>query len=105
MRIFDYFDKIQLFNRLIECERTGPPGEFATRLDVSRSKLYEIIEELKSRDIDIAYSRTRQTFYYTKPVTLEIKFRVTYLDPLEIKKISGGSQIALFRSFFRTELP
>ena len=33
MKLFEFFDKMKLFNRLIEQERTGTPEEFALRLN------------------------------------------------------------------------
>jgi hypothetical protein len=53
-------------------EHTGAPHEFAERLGVDRATVYNICAELRSRDIDIAYSRQRQTFYYKHPELVEI---------------------------------
>jgi biotin operon repressor len=96
MRLFDFLEKMQLFNTLIEQEHTGTPDEFARRLDVSRTTLYEIIGECRSRGVEIGYSRVKRAFYYKKPVSLEIRFDIKYIEPLngcEVKNVSGGCKI------------
>ena len=95
MKLFEFFDKMKLFNRLVEQERTGTPDEFAKRLDISRSALYNVINDLRSREVVISYSRAKQTFYYENPVSLEIRFIINHLEELdqsEMKKIAGGMQ-------------
>nr|WP_121271544.1 hypothetical protein [Pedobacter schmidteae] len=50
----------------ISLERTGCPDLFAKRLGISRRLLYVDLEYLKSEfAAPIAYSRIRETFFYT----------------------------------------
>jgi biotin operon repressor len=108
MKVFEFLDKMSVFNRLVEQERTGTPEEFAERLGISRSALYDLIDELRSRDVDVRYSRASHTFYYKSPVTLEVRLAVKHLDKVsdsEAKKISGGYKIFSSVLFFgRNEL-
>lgn len=76
MRIFEYLEKLKLFTHLIESEATGTPSEFAERLGISRATLYNVIEELNSMGLGIAYSRTRFTFYYTNSAQLDVQFKI-----------------------------
>ncbi len=94
MKPFDFLDKLHVLNKLIRMEHTGTPGEFAKRLSISRSTLYEIIEELKARGVEIKYCRTRCTFYYNNDMFLDIRFIIEPLTEIndlgELKNISGG---------------
>ena len=77
MTPFDSIEKLELFHKLVEQEKTGTPIDFAKRIGVSRSTLYELISEFESRDIAIGYSRSRSTFYYKTPVAISISFKIT----------------------------
>ncbi|MCL2502110.1 MAG: helix-turn-helix domain-containing protein [Bacteroidales bacterium] len=84
-------------NKLIIREYTGSPHELARRLSISRSTLYEIIDELNSRGVEIKYSRNRGTFYYNNDMFLDIRFAIKPLEsidePKELKHFSGGCNI------------
>jgi predicted transcriptional regulator len=75
MEVFKRIEQIHLFHKLIQSESTGTPSEFAKRLHVSRSTLYNIINELKSYNASIKYSRARKTFFYTHPYKLPPPFQ------------------------------
>jgi len=82
MKVMDTFNKLSLFSKLVEQECTGTPGAFAKRLGISRTSLYDLIDELKSYDVNIVYSRKRKTFYYASPILarIEISFEETDND-------------------------
>lgn len=90
MKLFCYLDRITKLNRLIKQEKTGTPEMFASRLGVSRTRLYEIIDEIKSRGAPIAYDKARQTFYYEYPFEVSIKLSIRPLEAIEAKKFNGG---------------
>jgi len=51
-------------HQLIKHEKTGSPNDFAKKLHISRSQLYNIKEELEDYGAVIKYSRKMHTFYY-----------------------------------------
>ena len=53
MKVFEFLEKIALFHSLLIRENTGNAERFAEKLNVSRATIYNIIEELKSFDIEI----------------------------------------------------
>jgi hypothetical protein len=76
---------------LIRKRGTGTPKELARRLSMSRSSLYELIDELKSHDVKIRYCRTNRTFHYNCNKVIEVKFDVKIItDSEELRNISGG---------------
>jgi len=101
MKVFEYLDRFSLMQRLLENRCTGTPYEFAGKLGISRTSLYETIDELKSRGAPIAYSKSIKTFYYTEPFEISIS---CYLRPMtfqEEKEYTGGkifSRILFFRT-------
>jgi hypothetical protein len=90
MKLFQYLDRIDMMNKLMTQRRTGSPLEFATRLGVSRTSLYEMIDELKSKDAPIVYSKSIRTFYYSSPFEITITCLLRPLSEDESKDCSGG---------------
>lgn len=66
MSFKNHFSKLQQADQLIRLKATGTPKEFAERLQVSERALYLLIEEMKSFDFPIDYSKTRGSYYYTE---------------------------------------
>jgi biotin operon repressor len=74
MNFIHQIEKFQKLNTLIEQEKTGTPKEFAQKLKISKSKLYELMDDLKSFGVEIKYSRKVKTFYYVNSSKLDINF-------------------------------
>ncbi|KWW28188.1 MAG: hypothetical protein AUK63_2014 [bacterium P3] len=75
-KVFEHLDLVARFHALVMSRTTGTPEAFALKLGISRSSLYNLIEEIKSYGIDIEYSRTRQTFHYVYPDCVEIRLLI-----------------------------
>ncbi|WP_320051809.1 hypothetical protein [uncultured Acetobacteroides sp.] len=73
-------DILKLAHRLVGAHHfigsatTGTPAEFARKLDISESHLYELLDVLKRLDGPIAYSRSRRTYYYTRPIAFKLGY-------------------------------
>jgi hypothetical protein len=80
-------------------EKTGSPDEFAGRLGISRTRLYEILDDLKLEGAPILYSKTSRNFYYGEPFHIEISVDIKSLGTNEVK-ITGGGQFFSHRPFF-----
>jgi predicted transcriptional regulator len=52
---------------------TGTPEEFAEKLGIKRSTLYQSLQEMRDMGVDIRYSCTRQSYYYAD----ERRIRIT----------------------------
>lgn len=91
MNFRKYIERIKYLDELIRKERTGTPEELASRLNISRSQLYNIIDELKAEGLAIDYTRKRGTFYYTTNHKLEIAFSMKVVSEEENLKIFGGN--------------
>lgn len=90
MKLFEYLDRISKMHKLVFFRKTGTPSEFADILGVSRTTLYEMIDELRSRGAPIQYSKSLRTFYYKEPYEINISCTLRPLKHTEDIIISGG---------------
>ncbi|WP_103072318.1 DNA-binding protein [Aquimarina sediminis] len=65
---------IERMDRLIRMRATGAPEDFAFRLDISKTKLYRMINIMKSLKAPIAYDITIQSFVYEEAVGFSFGF-------------------------------
>lgn len=82
----NYIEKTQLIERvdaLIRRKATGSARELASRVGVSKSTMYEILEIMKMMGAEIAYCSDRKSYYYTANKVLAIGF-------VDKSKIKGG---------------
>jgi hypothetical protein len=66
MNLLKNINLVERFHALTLSEKTGTPKQLAEQLGITRQALYLWIDELKSLNFVIAYSRKRETFYYKK---------------------------------------
>jgi hypothetical protein len=65
---------------LIAMRATGPPEEFAYKMNLSRSMLFETLQEMKGMGVDIRYSNVRETYYYADSRRIVIKVEKTFVS-------------------------
>jgi biotin operon repressor len=104
MKVFEYLDRISMMHKLVLRQRTGTPEEFARQLGVSRTTIYELIDELRSRGAPIVYSKSAKTFFYSQPYDITVTCSLRPLTYIEEKENSGGIKIFPKILFFRTLL-
>ena len=102
MKVFEYLDRISMMHKLVSRRMTGTPEECAKQLGVSRTSLYELIDELRSRGAPIVYSKSAKTFFYRHPYNIEITCSLRPLTPVEVKETYGGANFPGKILFFRT---
>jgi predicted DNA-binding transcriptional regulator YafY len=104
MKVFEYLDRISMMHKLVSRQITGTPEEFAGHLGVSRTSLYELIDELRSRGAPIAYSKSAKTFFYRQPYDISVTCLLRPLTVKEEKESVGGINIFPKILFSRTLL-
>lgn len=101
MSFIKLIDRINIIHKLILNENTGTPARLAERLGVSRSTVYNLLEDLKSYDAPIEYSRSRETFFYTKEYYISLNYSITLInDEGELQKVSGGADFITSVQYF-----
>lgn len=98
MSLVRHIERAQRMHRFIKFKRTGTPEEFASKMGVSQSMLYNIINEMKQLGAPIGYCRFRQTYLYIKEVELKAGFFPPFsLDTRrELREIQGGARVIPF---------
>ena len=102
MKVFEYLERISMMHKLVSRQKTGTPEEFARQLGVSRSSLYELIDELRSRGAPIVYSKSAKTFLYRDPYDISVTCSLRPLSYDEEKESYGGTNLFSKILFSRT---
>jgi hypothetical protein len=68
---------------------TGTPEEFAEKLGMRRSTLFESLQEMRELGVDIRYSFLRQTYYYADSRRIKIKLETGFSDIRDGEKVSS----------------
>ncbi|MCG8412035.1 MAG: hypothetical protein MI739_12205 [Bacteroidales bacterium] len=90
MKMLEQANRLKRIDDLIRRQSTGAPQEFARKLEVSVSTLYELLDLLKQLGAEIKYNKHRLTYIYLTPVKSIFK-----LEKEDIDKIKGGKNISL----------
>ena len=76
---------------LIVMMSTGSPEEFADKLGIRRSTLFQSLQEMREMGVDIKYSCLRQSYYYADNRRIKIKLESIFPDKLDSEKIQTKS--------------
>ena len=75
---------------LVSREQTGNARQFAEQIEISRSKLYDLIEEFRLMGVEIRYSKRFNTFYYANDKKIKVNTPIEILSINEHQCINGG---------------
>jgi len=70
----DFINRLERLDYLISIKATGSPSQLADKLSISRRSVYEYINLLKQLEAPIAFSRSKNTFYYTCDGNFKFRF-------------------------------
>jgi predicted DNA-binding transcriptional regulator YafY len=96
MNTIKQMERINKANQLILNSNTGNPDDFAEKLNVSRSQLYNILEQFKDFGAPIKYNKKDETFYYETIFNLELKY--------SLKTITADEEKIIFAGFFQNPI-
>ena len=86
MKTLVQLKRLERMHKLIKQSNTGTPKDFAYNLCISRSHLFNILDDLKLRGFPIIYSRSLESYLYNNDCELEIEFSVKlFTNEKEIK--------------------
>lgn len=80
-------DRIKKMHLLILNEKTGNPDDFAKTLHLSRRQLYNELEVIKNLDAPIKYCKKKESYYYSEPFDLELKYSLKTIIDDETREI------------------
>lgn len=87
MNFIKQMERIKKIHLLIRTEKTGSPDVFAQKLNLSRRQLYNELEIIKNLDAIIKYCKKKESFYYSEPFNLELKYALKTIIDDETKEI------------------
>lgn len=75
MSLRNLIDRLAQIDGLIHRRATGTPAQMARKLGISRATWYELRDQLQhGLGLPITYDRKQQTYRYTRPGRLVIRF-------------------------------
>lgn len=83
MRFLEKLKLIERVDQLIKMKATGSARQLASRIGVSRSTVFEILDVMKAMGAEIEYSKVKTSYYYKTEKVLAIGF-------VDKSKIFGG---------------
>lgn len=90
MNFITQIERIKKMHELIQTEKTGNPSEFAQQMNLSRSHLYNLLEQIKEMDANIKYCKKKECFYYENPFDIIFHYSLKTITDKETKEIFGG---------------
>jgi len=90
MKAFEQLERLTRLSRLIKQEKTGTPEEFASCLHISRRRLFEHLDELRTMGVQIDYSKQRGTYYFSNGHEIELRYSLKIISKDSAKEIFGG---------------
>ncbi|MBF4471756.1 hypothetical protein [Flavobacterium sp. HJJ] len=93
MNFITQIERIKKMHSLIQTEKTGNPRDFAQQMNLSRSHLYNLIEQIKEMDAHIKYCKKKECFYYEKPFDLVFVYSLKTITDRETREIFGGHHL------------
>lgn len=95
MSLVRNLERAQRIHRFIKFKRTGTPQEFAEKMGLSQSMLYNVLGEMKQLGAPIGYCRFRQSYIYTRDVDLKAGFYPPLVleKKFELQNVQGGAKI------------
>ncbi len=89
MSLLKYIERLKRMDDLIRRKATGCADEFAAKLGISHSQLYQDLKEMKELGAPIEYCNARKSYIYSTKAKLIFTFKQDF------KEIKGG------QNFFR----
>jgi DNA-binding IclR family transcriptional regulator len=87
MSITKYIDRLKRIDALILQKATGTPTEFAHKLGLRRSTLYQTLQEINKLGVKIKYSNARQSYYYAGDRRIIINFENVLTEESVLEEI------------------
>ncbi|NOQ24277.1 MAG: HTH domain-containing protein [Bacteroidales bacterium] len=92
MKAFKIVERFELIYKFIKEENTGTANEFADKIGVSRSQLFNYLDYLKSYNIDIHYNSNKNSYVIEAGIVIETQPPLRILRNNELISTSGGEK-------------
>ncbi len=96
MKIFEIVERFDLIYKLIKEERTGTASEFAKKLNISRSQLFNYLDHIKLYGLEVHYDSFKNSYVKTNDIEIEIRQPIKVLSKNELVSTEGGNRYISF---------
>lgn len=76
MKVLEVIETYQRIVKLIRQKKTGNSFEFAKKIGISRSHLFNYLTELRLMGFEIHYDKSLQSYYQTNNCRLDCSFHI-----------------------------
>jgi predicted transcriptional regulator len=83
MSLIKYIERLRRIDYLISMMSTGTPEEFAGKLGIRRSTLFQSLQEMRELGVNIKYSCIRQSYYYADSRRIKVKLENTFSEAID----------------------
>jgi len=90
---------MRFIDSLVRKRATGNYVSLAKKLNLSKTELYNFLNEMKNEGIPIKYSKKLNSFYYTEKGKMTTKLYEREITKEEMKSIKGGNGFFNFFNF------
>lgn len=98
MSTIDKILKLERLHKLIQNKYVGSADDYSAKLNISRSCLFNYIDELKNAGAVIEYSRSLNSFIYLNDFVFQITIKSASICHEGLDNILGGSKSFLLQS-------
>lgn len=91
MKTLKQIERLRKMHQLIKIGNTGTPSEFAEKIAISESQLYNLLDDMKLQGFPVIYNKKTKTYEYNSYCEVEIIYSVQLLTQNEKIYIAGGS--------------
>ncbi len=97
MKALEQIERLITMNSLIKAHKTGSPDQFSKRMNISRRQLFSYMEFFREFGVELEYSKSLNSYYYSNGHELNIIFnmekvpasRFNFLQPIRGLKAKG----------------
>ena len=100
MPLHQYLERIRLIDSLIRKKATGNIEMLAKKLGLSRSHVFNLINEMKKEGFPIEFSKTFNSYYYTEEGRTVNHLFERELTDNDMRLVTGGK--SFFKLFFQS---
>jgi hypothetical protein len=96
MSLMHYLEKISVIDSLIKRKATGDQKGLAVKMQISRSGLNNLLNEMRQLGFPIKYDHRRKTYYYEEngrmvsSLFIKDELHIEELKENDLKQILGG---------------
>ena len=83
MSLLKYIERLRRIDYMISMMSTGTPEEFAEKLGIRRSTLFQSLQEMRGMGVNIKYSCIRQSYYYADSRRIKVKLENTFSETID----------------------